>query len=79
MKNKNPYRDDERMNVLKRAAISGEIEIRENGWGLNETFGAQGEWISPTIIQEWVRQGLLTVKDGIGTITEKGERGEYVE
>lgn len=72
-------RKDARMEMLKRAALAGEIEIRPNGWGLNETVGVQGEWISYSIIQEWESQGLIIVDGPVGTITDKGERGEYSE
>lgn len=73
------YRKDGRMDVLRRAALTGEIEIIDNGWGLNGSTGVQGEYISPAIIDEWLKQGLLTIKGKVGTITPKGERGEYTE
>lgn len=76
MKNNN-YRKDERANILKRAALAEEIDITPAGWGLNTSVGAQGEWISYVIIQEWQRQGLIEVNDNVGTITAKGRRGEY--
>lgn len=72
-------RKDGRMEMLKRAALAGTIEIRPNGWGLNEATGNQGEWISYLIVQEWEKQGLLMIDGPVGTITEKGERGEYSE
>lgn len=76
---KGNYRKDGRMEVLKRAALAGEINIRPTGWGLNEAFGQQGEWISSAIIKEWEHQGLITIKGDVGVITPKGERGEYTE
>lgn len=76
---KNNGRKDGRGEILKRAALAGEVAIQPNGWGLNETIGNQGEWISYTIIQEWEKQGLIVIENSIGTITEKGERGEYSE
>lgn len=79
MAKKSEYRKDGRMDMLKRAALADEIEIRPNGWGLNTAIGTQGEWISYDIIKEWEKQGLLTIKDDVGTITEKGRRLEYVE
>lgn len=67
------------MEMLRRAALVGEIKVNVNGWGFNDGVGAQGEWISPDIIREWEKQKLITVKGVTGTITDKGERGEYTE
>ena len=76
---KNNYRKDGRMDVLKRAALAEEIEIRPNGWGLNNSVGTQGEWISYDIIKEWEKQKLIEIKDDVGVITEKGRRLEYID
>lgn len=66
---------DVRLEILGRAALAEQIEIQPNGWGLNTCVGIQGEWISPTLIDEWERRGFIEMDDGtVGTITAKGQR-----
>jgi hypothetical protein len=76
---KNNRRNDGRMEILKRAALAETITIFDNYVGLNTAVGVQGEWISQTIIREWVLQGLLEIDGTCGTITAKGHALEYTE
>lgn len=68
-----------RMAILERAVLAEEIEVSANGWGLNTMVGSQGEWISNTIIDEWLEQELIEVHGETGTITAKGKRLDYKE
>lgn len=63
-----------RLAVLKRAALAEEIAISTSNSGLNTLVGVQGEWISSTIIAEWVELGYIELRGGVGVITELGKR-----